>query len=206
MATANGRKPNPARLTNAERDMVAAHIPYALWWAGRYKKRARAAGLPWEWLTDACYRGLMDAVKRFDPTRGTKLGTYARGFVLRRISEAFRGLDDEDDDDRPRRPRGKAAGIDVDELESEQVGWRLATAVEDGALTEDDMELLYERVANGATQAEIAVRRGVSVRTIRSREAAAIRRFRQALALLAADGWDVRRQRGRSTWDHMPNA
>ena len=206
MTIANGRKPNPGRLTDAERDLVAAHIPYALWWAANYKKRARAAGLPWEWLVDACYRGLMDAVKRFDPERGTKLGTYARGYILRRISEAFRGLDDEDEADRPRRPRGKAATIEPDDLVCETLDPYLRTAVEDGTLTEDDMELLYERVADGATQAECAARRRVTVRTIRRHERDAIRRFRRFLVSLAADGFAVSRQRGHAVWDHLPDA
>lgn len=65
----------PARLTDDQAELVAAHVPYALRAAGRAKARWPLADL--DELEGWALEGLCHAARNYDPARGASFRTWA---------------------------------------------------------------------------------------------------------------------------------
>ena len=69
----------------AHRRLVTSALP----WVIRIAKEYREFGVPFEDLVQEGVLGLLEAVRRFDPTRGNRLLTYAAPWIRKTIRQAL---------------------------------------------------------------------------------------------------------------------
>jgi RNA polymerase sigma factor FliA len=84
-------EPEPARAP-VEPDLVTRHVPLIEKVAGRMAKRL-PAHVPFGDLLSAGAEGLMDAARRFDPTRGNTFAAFAEWRIKGAIIDDIRGRD-----------------------------------------------------------------------------------------------------------------
>jgi RNA polymerase sigma factor (sigma-70 family) len=73
-----------ARGQEAQQRLIECNLRLVVYWAQRCNSR----GLPLEDLVQEGSVGLMEAVERFDPQQGTRLGTYAQWWIRKAIYKA----------------------------------------------------------------------------------------------------------------------
>lgn len=74
----------------AERRLVEAHLPLVVGMALHTLRRNKGVGLSLEDLVLAGNEGLLEGLRRYDPSRGYRVNTYVRWWVMNKISEEVR--------------------------------------------------------------------------------------------------------------------
>lgn len=74
----------------AEERLVEAHLPLVVGMAQRMLRRNNGIGLSLEDLVLAGNEGLVEGLRRYDPSRGYRVNTYIRWWVMNKISEEVR--------------------------------------------------------------------------------------------------------------------
>jgi RNA polymerase primary sigma factor len=74
----------------AEERLVEAHLPLVVGMAQRVLTRNEGVGLYLEDLVLAGNEGLVEGLRRYDPSRGYRVNTYVRWWVTKKISEEVR--------------------------------------------------------------------------------------------------------------------
>ena len=154
--------------SRARDDLITGSLPLVL-------MRGRRLGLHGQRLLDAVQAGtigLIEAVDRFDPTRGCRLSTYAWWWIGQAMKTTLPGLD----------LPSAADALDRSEQRSDLRGYLL-----DG-LDPELVELLIARFGTGTEpgrttpRAEVAQLLGLTVSQVRSKEAKALSHLRRGLA------------------------
>jgi RNA polymerase primary sigma factor len=70
--------------------LVEAHLPLVVGMAQRVLRRNKGVGLSLEDLVLAGNEGLVEGLRRYDPSRGYRVNTYVRWWVMNKISEEVR--------------------------------------------------------------------------------------------------------------------
>lgn len=73
-----------ARSQEAQQRLIECNLRLVVYWA----RRCNPHGLPLEDLVQEGNVGLMQAIERFDPRQGTRLGTYAQWWIRKAIYKA----------------------------------------------------------------------------------------------------------------------
>ena len=74
----------------AEERLVEAHLPFVVGMAQRILRGNNGVGLSLEDLVLAGNEGLVEGLRRYDPSRGYRVNTYIRWWVMNKISEEVR--------------------------------------------------------------------------------------------------------------------
>ena len=74
----------------AEERLAQAHLPLVIAMALRMFQRSRNVGVSLEDLVLAGNEGLLEALRRYDPSRGPRLSTYAMWWIRNKMSEEAR--------------------------------------------------------------------------------------------------------------------
>ena len=175
-------------LTAAEQDLVDAHIRLAFHLVNR--RYGRDHPFADDLAQEACL-GLMEAARRFDPSRGLAFGTYAGWWVRSKISGFMRrrklrrkvdGAGSFDDPDGPPEPADPASALrPLDILIADEAAERNVDLLQSAlaGLTDRERTVLLRR-AGGETLRTIGEALGVSKERVRQIETAALARAREA--------------------------
>jgi len=74
----------------AEERLVEAHLPLVVGMAQRMLRRNNGVGLSLEDLVLAGNEGLLEGLRRYDPSRGYRVSTYVRWWVMNKMSAEVR--------------------------------------------------------------------------------------------------------------------
>lgn len=211
--------PRPVnRLTRDEQArIIAENAKYGQWWIQRTRGRVRDWSSDYYWDLDGEVQlAMVEAARAYDPTRGGRFGTYARGFIVNRINGVFgdfhrriqalriaRGtatprdptgingrealVDLADPKDPIVTEREKLAGLMDMVFESPPAKGALDELVERGELDRTDLVAVQMKL-DGKTLAEIAWKAKRTARTVQRRIAHVFRKLVEVLMLHGPEG------------------